>query len=625
MDVSRYAALFLTESREHLQACNRLLLELERVPMEPAPIAGIFRAIHTLKGMAATMGYARLAELAHQTEDLLALLRERVAAVDPDQIDLLFRAVDALEASLDEAVAGRDDQLDFTALLAALTQSARATRSHTGEMRAVREVHDLQEAPGPRGPSGRLVRVAIRGDAVMRGARAALALKRAESLGAVSGIRPAVAAFEQAEFDGRFSFRLDTDLSDQAVQAAIRAAGDVESVTVGDMPVHAPVEETTAEVRSIRVDLRRLDSLLNNMGELVVAEQRLQELVAPRSHPELEAVSARIHRLVSELQADVIQVRLTPVWQVFDRFPRVVRDLGRQLGKRVELLVEGGDIELDRAILDELGDPLLHLLRNALDHGIESPGERRRKGKSEVGRIVLSATRDQRGVAVRVADDGRGLDRSRIVQRAVQDGVLEAEAEALSDEGLLRLIARPGFSTASRVTDVSGRGVGIDAVVDRVRALGGSVAITSELGRGTTFTLYLPVTLAVLRVLLARVGQERYALPLAHVTETVEYDAGRLTTMGGREALVLREAVIPTRHIRELLRVDQGELPPRRPTIILESAGQRAAVVVDALLGQQEIVVEPFDPPRGMLPVFSGATILADGEPALILDAAALV
>ena len=631
MDLSRYANLFLAESREHLQACNRLLLDLERSPHSTEPVVGIFRAMHTLKGMAATMGYANLAALAHRSENLLALLRERVASAEGDLIDLLFRAVDSFEQSLDDAVAGRDDRLDFSSLIADLDRATELAQSRTGEMRAVRSARQTMEATigGPPEPvaSGRLIRVTIRPDAAMRGGRAVLALKRAEALGHVTGVRPAVSDYEKQEFDGKFSFRLHTDVTDQVIEAAIRGAGEVDTVSIGEAPVPAPIEDPAAPgaTRHIRVDLRRLDALMNYMGELVVAKGRLAEVVAQTPTPELEAISARIGRLVSEMQGEVIQSRLTPVWQVFDRYPRLVRDLARQLGKRVDLLIEGGDIELDRAILDEIGDPLLHLLRNAVDHGIESTAERRRVGKHEMGRIVLSAARDRSGVAVRVADDGRGIDRKKILERAVKERILESMSDELTDDVLLKVLGRPGFSTATTVTDVSGRGVGIDVVLTRVRALGGAASIESEVGRGTSITLRLPVTLAVLRVLLTRVGRERYAVPLAHVAETVEYDPGKSTSMGGREALVLRDRVIPTTRLRDLLRVEGAGAPARPPAIILESGERKSALVVDALLGQQEIVVEPFEAPRGMLPVFSGATILGDGEPALILDAAALM
>lgn len=316
---------------------------------------------------------------------------------------------------------------------------------------------------------------------------------------------------------------------------------------------------------------------------------------------------------------------MTPVWQVFDRFPRAVRDLARQLGKQVRFEMEGEGIELDRAILDELGDPLLHLLRNAVDHGLETPEERQRQGKLAEGKLLLSAEREHSSVAIRIQDDGRGIDRRAILAKAKREGQVGPEVEQLSDDLLLKILGRPGFSTAQQVSSVSGRGVGIDVVLTRVRAHGGAVEISTTPGRGTTFTMRLPLTLAILRVLTARVGDERYLLPLSYVAETVEFDQQPATEVNGREAIVLRERVIPTVHLRALLGVDAGEIPPRRPGLVLEVGDRRSAVVVDALMGQQEVVVEPFDAPRGTPPLFSGATILADGTPALILDAAALV
>ena len=623
MDRSRYAALFLSESREHLNLCNQLLLEWERDPKASEPVTGIFRAMHTLKGMAGAMGFTNLTELAHRTETLLDILRSAPGA-SIEFHDLLFRVVDALEAGVSQAVAGGDEQLDFRALLAELndvSNSSPATGSWAVDTRA-----RVEEPVGP-GP-GRVVRVAIRSDAPMRGARALIALRRAESLGRVTAVRPAPSGFEHEEFDGRFSFRLESESADHAVVEAIGSVGDVASVSFGEETASTSAGAAhagTGRSRQIRVDLARLDALMNQVGELVVAKGRLAELITADGSPELQAVSARIGRVVGEMQTEVIQARMTAVWQVFDRFPRVVRDLSRQLGKRIAFQVEGEEIELDRALLDEIGDPLLHLLRNAVDHGIEPPTERKQQGKPPEGRIVLSASRDRNAVAIQVSDDGRGIDRARILAKAIKEGVVDKGTSSLTDEQLLRVLARPGFSTATNVTDVSGRGVGMDAVVSRLRGLGGSLQFESTVGQGTTFTLRIPSTLAILRALLARVGSERYAVPLASVAETVEYVSSAVVSLHGKEALVLRDLVIPTVHLRERVGAEGARPPGRPPTLILEVGGQRAALVVDALVGQQEVVVEAFDGPSGMLPIFSGATILGDGEPVLILDPAALV
>jgi len=361
------------------------------------------------------------------------------------------------------------------------------------------------------------------------------------------------------------------------------------------------------------------------IGELITVRGRLNQLAAERRDPAVDDVAIQVSRLSSDLQAEILHARMTPVWQVFDRFPRLVRDVARELGKQVAFRVEGKEIELDRAILDELGDPLMHLLRNAVDHGIEPPAERRRRGKPPEGEVVLTAQRERASVTITVADDGRGVDRRKILERAQREGVVDTHADALTDEQLLRVLARPGFSTAEAVTSVSGRGVGIDVAMTRIRALGGTIEIRSELGKGTTFVLRLPVTLAIVRAIMASVGPERYALPLTYVAETVEFGAVTTTMVEGREAIVLRDHVVPLVHLRRLLGVTSDRAPARAPIIVLELGDRRAGVVVDGMLGQQEIVVKGFDAPQGTLPVFSGATIMGDGVPALILDAAGLV
>src|SRR5438552_2350431 len=511
MDLSQYAELFLAESREHLSACNQLLLAWERKPASLEPVGGLFRAVHTVKGMAATMGYAAVTDLAHRTENLLDHLRRGAHPATDELLQLLFRARDALEQAVELSVRGRERDLDLSAITAELDRAA-----------------------------------------------------------AGAAVEP-------------------------------------------------------ARSRHLRVDLRRLDGLMDLIGELVTARGRLNELAAERRDPAIDDVTIQISRLTADLQAEIIQARMTPVWQVFDRFPRLVRDLARQLGKQVAFRVEGKEIELDRAILDELGDPLMHLLRNAVDHGIEPPAERRRRGKNPEAEIVLTALRERSSVAISVTDDGRGIDRATILERARRDGLVDPHAEALTDDQLLRVLARPGFSTADAVTNVSGRGVGIDVAVTRLRALGGSIEIRSQPGKGTTFVLRLPVTLAIVRALIASVRRERYALPLTYVAETVELGAAPTTIVEGREAIVLRDRVVPLVYLRQLLGVAGDAPPPRRPIIVLEMGERRSGVVVDGMLGQQEIVVKGFDAPQGTLPVFSGATIMGDGVPALILDAGGLV
>jgi two-component system chemotaxis sensor kinase CheA len=631
MDLSQYAELFLAESREHLSACNRLLLEWERRPAAPEPVGGIFRAVHTVKGMAATMGYARVADLAHRMENLLDHLRRGGRPPTDDILQLLFRATDALEKAVNLAVAGRERDVDVAPLLADLDRAV-ARFAPAGTTPAAAAAVEL-ELPSPSEATpvteGRLVHVTLRAEAPLKGGRAMLVVRKAQTLGPVHSIAPAPAAFEAEDFDGRLAFRLESTAPADEIEAALRTAGDVERVTVADADAPAEggaaVEGGAGRSRHIRVDLRRLDALMDLIGELVTVRGRLNELAARFREPAIDDVAIQVSRLSADLQAEIIQARMTPVWQVFDRFPRLVRDVARQLDKQVEFRVEGKEIELDRTILDELGDPLVHLLRNAVDHGIESPAERTRAHKPPEGRIILAAVRERSSVAISITDDGRGIDRRRILEKAKREGVVDPHVETLSDDQLLRVLARPGFSTAAEVTSVSGRGVGIDVAMTRIRALGGSVEIHTEPGKGTTFVLRLPVTLAIVRALIAGVGSERYALPLTYVSETVEFGTVAMTTLEGREAMVLRDRVVPVIHLRGLLGVG-GEAPPvHRPVIVLEMGERRAGIVVDGMLGQQEIVVKGFEAPPGTLPVFSGATIMGDGVPALILDAAGLL
>ena len=623
MDLSKYAALFLAESREHLKSCNSSLLEWERDPAAVEPVDRLFRAIHTIKGMAATMGYAPVARLAHAAENLLDALRNGRRSATPAVLQLLFRAVDTLGRAVEDAGAGSADQPD-SGLIGELDLAAAGSLTPSAEIPppAAGPTVEARNRRASDAPRSRPVQVTIRPGAVMRGARAALVLRRAEGLGAVSGLRPPATQLERDEFDGRFSFRLQTKLSDEAIVAALTAVGDVETVQV--VEAAAPESEARANGRQIRVDLRRLDDLMKQVGELVVAKNRLTSISLEGADPILTELSERISRLVSAMQAEVLAARMTPVGEVFDRFPRLVRDLSRDMGKRIRFDMEGEEIELDRSILDEIGEPLLHLIRNAADHGIESPEQRVAAGKSEEGRILLSATRERNTVALRVVDDGRGIDREAILTKAQREGAA-LEADELTDDLLVRVLARPGFSTAQTVSGVSGRGVGVDVAMTRVRALGGTLEVRSELGRSTTFLIRVPLTLAIVRALLAEAGGERYAVPLAYVAETVEFDRQAITSVRDREALVVRDRVISTVHLCDLVACQSRAVSARRPTVILEVGERRAALVVDALVGQQDIVVEPFDAPRGMPSYIGGATILADGAPALILDAAALL
>ncbi len=632
MDPSRYAELFLTESREHLSGINHLLLALEREPEAAEPVRDLFRAAHTIKGMSAAMGYTAVAELTHELESVLDRVRRGEESLSPLLLDLMFASADALERGIELSVAGRAEEVDVFDLVMRLRGAG--TRTPTEELAIPTSTEEFaiptstQEFAIPPLMGDGILRLRVRLGAAnpLRGVRAFLVVRRAESVGRVVEVQPPVEALQREEFDREFLIRLETNADAAQIVDALRAAGDVESVTVEGGIGRGALEgrESWRATRSVRVELARLDRLTNQIGELVIARGRLAQMAAERGDQELEETVASASRMIAELQDGIMSCRMVPVGQVFDRFPRLVRDATRSLGKRIEFSVRGQEIELDRSMLDEIGDPIVHLLRNAVDHGIESPETRAASGKPEQGRLRLTASRERSSVMIRVEDDGRGIDRDLVIRKARELSLLPEDVAELGEDDLLRLIARPGFSTASNVTALSGRGVGIDIVQSRVRALGGTVEIRSAPGEGTVVTVRLPLTLAIVRALLARVGEETYAVPLTHVDETVELDRNAVRTVQGREVMVTRGDVLPLLRSRTLF-----ELPAstsmREQVIVLEMGERRAGFVVDELTGQQDVVVKQFDSVRGGAVMFGGATILPDGSPALIVDAGSLL
>ena len=512
MDASRYAELFLTESQEHLSAINHSLLALERAPGAGEPIAALFRGVHTIKGMAATMGYQAVTDLSHELESLLDAVRRQAVRVDASVMDLLFTGTDALERTIQAATTGRPEG-DVSALLARIREVSSASRvPAAGAGAGTAAAGAIPDAIG-----GVRVRVRLEPDTPLKGVRVFMILQKAKSLGALLATEPAESILQSGEFEGDFVLVIDTLSPGAEVEAAIKGAGFVQQAEVlggagamepagarssaelrlgglaigpdtsemyagdrlinpdtgelraiGDVPMRDSGTASEAVVphkhTTIRIDLRRLDTLMNLIGELVISRGRLQVIAADARNPALDETLALASRLISDLQAEIMSSRLVPVWQVFDRFPRLVRDAARSTGKNVEFVIEGKDIELDRSMLDEIGEPVVHLLRNAVDHGLETPEERAAAGKPAAGRLRLAALRDRSSVLIRVSDDGRGINRERVLAKAKRQGLIDEAREDLTDEELYTLIARAGFSTTEQVTDLSGRGVGIDVI-----------------------------------------------------------------------------------------------------------------------------------------------------------------
>jgi two-component system chemotaxis sensor kinase CheA len=626
MQLERLLPVFLAEADEHLQSLEEGVLELERRGPSAELVAGLFRSAHTLKGSAGALGFSRIAELTHAMEEALEALRGGRGA---DGLpDLLLRCVDTLRALRQEVAEGGE-------------------RTAVDDL--VRRLRAWKDGGQADGLLPADVWVRLREDCPMRAARALALLRLLREHAEVEQVAPPEEAIAQGQLELEFTARVRAR-QPEALQELL-AGPDVESVRVmpasdarderwldlgpqarGKLP-DDPELTRRASLRTVRVDVERLDRLMNLVGELVTDRIRFQQIAeklrarGERNGVAQELLEAATHlgRVASDLQAQVLKARMLPIEHLFSRFPRYVRDLAQRSGKRVEVVLEGQDTELDRSVIEQIGGPLMHLVRNAVDHGIEPPAERERLGKPPAGRLRLAASQEEEGIVVVVEDDGRGIDTDRVRQKAVALGLLSAEAAArLSEEEAVELIFHPGLSTASQVTEVSGRGVGMDAVRAGVQSLGGSVEVETERGRGTRFVLRLPLTLAIVRALLVACGDERYAIPLAGVQEIVEVAADRVHRVGSYRTTLLRGTVLPVVSVHEALGLRAPE-DPQRLLCVVTGGRRRVGLWVDRVLGEGEIVVKPLASYLGQVAGISGATILGDGRVALILEPSALV
>ena len=679
MDLSEYLGLFLDESRESLQALNASLLDLEKDPSDPEPLTIIFRVAHSLKGMSATMGFEAMAALTHRMEEVLAAMRDGGAPVTGQVVDALFACLDTLQEMVDRVAAGDEAEVDAARVLARLDAVAAAAPA-AAEVAATSAppvpTPPAAPAAGPSGDAGGLsaydrmlvAEARERGLAVLRvgvelepgcllaGARAVMVARELEALGDVIASQPPAEAIERDEIDDGLAYWIASAAGADEVRAAVLTVSEVVAVTVDaigddvaapagepagagspDAVLEAAPQAPAAEARAVRapatvrVGTDRLDALMNLMGEMVIQRTRLAQLSNEHALGDLRGAVEEMSRVTTDLQTLIMQVRMMPVEAVFMRFPRMVRDLAQTLDKRVELVISGEETELDRAVIDGLGDPLVHMLRNAIDHGLEPPAQREAAGKDATGRVHLSARHAGNSVIIEVRDDGRGIDPDALRASAVRRGLLESEAAAaLTDAEALDLIFLPGFSTAATTTDVSGRGVGMDAVRTTIASLNGDVSIASEVGVGSAFTIRLPLTLAIIQALLVRGADQVYALPLDTIEETVVVARDETWPVNGRPCMVLRDVVVPLIGLSQRLagtddrEVSHGDGARGLEVVVVRAGGSRLGVVVDGLIGQQDIVIKQLPGYLGDVVEIAGATILGDGSVALIVDVAAL-
>lgn len=694
MDVSQYLEIFIDESEEHLQTLSDCIMVLEKEPDNKDTINEVFRAAHSLKGMAGTMGFKRMQHLTHDMENVFQEVRSDRVKVTSGMIDLLFKCLDALEGYLDNIKSTSDEGTeDNEVIIKELNDFiAKADGEAEAENKEVSEVKEAAPAATQEEKEGQekielteeekkaireaesngqhiyAMTVRIQKDCLLKAARAFLVFKAVEDFGQILVYRPSSQDIEDEKFELDFSFFLASEEETDKIVAAAKAVSEIEKVDAEEIhleeylkeaaaqeeqqakeaateqkvapaevpkaaekkaPAAAAKKQTNAKPvtgRTVRVDIEKLDALMNQVSELIIAKNSLVSISSNESgeyqnqsfHEQIEY----LERITTNLHESVMKVRMVPIESVVNKFPRMIRDLSRKLGKKMELYMTGEDTELDRTVVDQIGDPLQHLLRNSADHGLEDNATRVERGKPEVGSIFLKAFQEGNNVIIEVGDDGNGIDVAAVRDKAVERGVITAEqAENMSQKEIINLLFLPSFSMAKKITDISGRGVGLDVVKSNIEALGGDVEVRTKLGEGTTFIVRLPLTLAIIQALMVEIRDEKYAIALGSIANIESIPVNEIKYVQAQEVIHLRGAVIPLIRLDQVLDMEEKQEEPENLTVVIVKKGDSlAGLVVDNLIGQQEIVIKSLGKYITNNKIISGATILGDGEVALILD-----
>ena len=697
MDVSQYLEIFIDETNEHLQALSDCIMVLEKEPDNKETINEVFRAAHSLKGMAGTMGFKRMQHLTHDMENVFQEVRSDKIKVDSAMIDLLFKCLDAIEGYLNHVKASSDEGTEDNELILkelndfievangvkpetvkeesvveakadAVVEEGKTTiiELSDSEKKAVKEAEDAgQKVYG--------ITIQIQKDCLLKAARAFLVFKAVEEFGNIIVYRPSSQDIEDEKFEFEFSFYLASEETDsEKIRHAAASVSEIEKVVVGAISSEdfvaeekldkveenaTVVEETTKAVqtavaapaqtttqaskkqavakpvtgRTVRVDIEKLDALMNQVSELIIAKNSLVSISSSETgafqNQTFNEQIEYLERITTNLHESVMKVRMVPIESTVNKFPRMIRDLARKLDKKMELYMTGEETELDRTVVDQIGDPLQHLLRNSADHGLESNDVRIQRGKPEVGSIFLNAYQEGNNVIIKVGDDGNGIDVEAVKNKAIERGVITPEqAESMSQKEIINLLFLPSFSMAKQISDISGRGVGLDVVKSNIEQLGGDVDVTTVLGEGTTFTVRLPLTLAIIQALMVEIREEKYAIALGSISNIESIPVNEIKYVEAKEVIHLRGNVIPIIRLDKILDIDDGQADPENLTVVIVKKGDSlAGLVVDNLMGQQEIVIKSLGKYIDNNKIISGATILGDGEVALILDVNTLI
>lgn len=662
MDMSQYLDVFLEESKEHLASLNEKLLTLEKNPGDVAALNEIFRAAHTLKGMSSTMGFDDVADLTHHMENVLSDLKEGNLSVSSNVVDILFKCFDRLQMMMEQIEVGNTvshDNSDLIQMLEYIKTGPTASQPQTIEPAEDLNTPDenasfsfneydmtiMKEAIS-RDFKVYYIRVGIEPECLMKSVRAFMVFKALEEEGEIIKSDPSAQDLDEGKFEDSFELVYVSMLGQEEVASRVDHISEVMLDSLHEINLQTVQREQTKQAsvspqdhaendiqngdhkkvhkvkQTVRVDIERLDKLMNLVGELVMHKGRLEQIGATQKVADLNETIEQIDRISTDLQSVVMKVRMVPIEQVFNRFPRMVRDLAKELDKEVDFFIEGKETELDRTVIDEIGDPLVHLLRNSLDHGIESAEERIKKGKPETGTVMLRARHEGNNVYIEVEDDGAGIDADKVLAKAVEKGMLTSkDAEQMGLEEAVEFLFSPGFSTANEVTDVSGRGVGLDVVKTKIESLNGEIYVDSKPGQGTRFRIKLPLTLAIIQALMVAVQDEIYAIPLSSVDETTMISKSDIKMIQNQEVIMLRGNVLPLFRLARLLEIPNEASNEEEMYVVVVRKGERQiGLMVDTLIGQQEIVIKSLGKSLAGIPGIAGAIVAGDGNVRLILD-----
>jgi two-component system, chemotaxis family, sensor kinase CheA len=682
VELNQYLEVFIEESKEHLQACNEQLLVLEKNPEDLLIINEIFRSAHTLKGMSATMGYDDLASLTHQMENVLDAIRNSRLKTTPEILDVIFMAVDHLEDMVQSIASGGDGKKDVTETVeklkliekgdfivpSAKEEVAATTAMDTPILSNYDEFElTVLKQSKEQGFGVYEIAIALREDCLLKAARVYMVFEVLEKIGEVIKSSPSVEQLEEEQFDQEFSVTIVSKENPEDIKGMIMKVSEVVKTDVkslefselsnvaeldvqsrnenseihSDDPALIPSTQTDSpqveekknngkqnnSTKTIRVNIERLDILMNLFEELVIDRGRLEQISKDLENTELTETVERMSRISGDLQNIILNMRMVQVETVFNRFPRMIRQLARDLNKKINLEIVGAETELDRTVIDEIGDPLVHLLRNSVDHGIESPEERRTKGKSEEGTVVLRAFHSGNHVFIEIEDDGAGISKEKVLKKAISKGIITEQAAAgFTDKQAYELILSSGFSTAETISDISGRGVGLDVVKNTIESLGGTISIDSKENEGTIFSIQLPLTLSIISVMLVEIQKEKFAIPLSSIIETAIIKDSEIMNAHNQKVIDFRGKVVPLVFLKDVFEVPSEPVDDHFHSVIIVRKGDKmAGLIVDSFIGQQEVVLKSLGNYLTNVFAISGATILGDGQAALIVDCNALI